>query len=88
MMSLKTNAPATTRHTQLLVAAIDHLIALHLNNPEPCLSLLINRNYKLLLEKNVVHPDRNNWLNQQQIWWQCYKQSCAGKPVGDDLLML
>jgi len=83
MMSLNAQASTTLRNTKLLVAAIDHLLALYLKQPKPCLSLIISRNYKLLLEQNIDHPDRKNWLNQQQIWWQCYLQSSVCKPVGD-----
>lgn len=87
MMILHKNSASTTQNVNLLVAAIDHLLALYLANPEPCLCLLIKRNYTLLLEQNATHPDRKNWLNQQQIWWRCYLQSNAGKPNYDLLVI-
>jgi hypothetical protein len=72
-------------HTQILLAAIEHLQAMYLRNPDRCLSLMINRNYSLLIEQNASHPDRNNWLNQKMIWQRSYQQNQTKNPV--DLML-
>jgi hypothetical protein len=73
-------------HTQLLLAAIEHLQAMYLRTPDRCLSLMINRHYSLLIEQNKSHPERNNWLNQKSIWQRSCNQNQTKSPI--DLMLL
>jgi hypothetical protein len=82
-------SPHTSRqssNTALLLAAIDHLQALYLANPDRCLSVMINRYYHLLLSESLDPSERNKWLNQQQIWSR--SSQVGGTRNQPDLLIL
>jgi hypothetical protein len=80
------NTSHRSSNTDLLLAAIDHLQALYLANPDRCLSVMINRYYRLLLSETQDISERNKWINQQQIWSR--SSQVEGTRNQPDLLIL
>lgn len=73
MMAKQSHADSNS--SSLLLAAIQHLQIMYLDNPNRCLHQLITRNYGLLLNLNSSHQEHSKWQSQQKIWQQYYQQN-------------
>tara|TARA_B110000037_G_scaffold11942_1_gene12823 strand:- start:261 stop:572 length:312 start_codon:yes stop_codon:yes gene_type:complete len=68
-----------TRTYELLVAANNQLESVFLKKPEPCVALLISRNYNLLLQEQDQLTIRLNFMQKAKYWWQEYLKMSTGK---------
>ena len=68
-----------TRTYELLVAANHQLESVFLKRPEPCVALLISRNYNLLLQEQAQLTIRLNFMQKAKYWWQEYLKMSTGR---------
>ena len=68
-----------TSSYELLVAANHQLESVFLKKPEPCVALLISRNYNLLLQEQAQLTIRLNFMQKAKYWWQKYLKMSTGK---------
>ena len=89
------NAPlkSKTAAQRLLIAANQQLESVFLRSPDPCIALLISRNYHLLMQEQTHLTARLNWMQNAKYWWQQYLKLTTGKRASfmshidhDDLL--
>ena len=75
------NAPlkSKTAEQRLLIAANQQLESVFLQNPDPCIALLISRNYHLLMQEQTDLTARLNWMQNAKYWWQQYLKLSTGK---------
>lgn len=68
------NAPLKSKTVaqRLLIAANQQLESVFLRNPDPCIALLISRNYHLLMQEQAHLTARLNWMQDAKYWWQKY----------------
>lgn len=83
------NAPLT-RHTvenRLLLAANEELEAVYSDRDDPCVALLISRNYHLLAQQPEELDLRIGWMQKAKYWWHEYLKKSTGKHVDFGFLM-
>ena len=68
-----------TKSYELLIAANHQLESVFLKKPEPCVALLISRNYNLLLQEQVQLTIRFNFMQKAKYWWQEYLMMSTAK---------
>ena len=68
-----------TSSYELLVAANHQLESVFLKKPEPCVALLISRNYNLLLQEQSQLTIRLNFMQKAKYWWQEYLKMSTGR---------
>ena len=68
-----------TKSYELLIAANHQLESVFLKNPEPCVALLISRNYNLLLQEQAQLTIRFNFMQKAKYWWQEYLKMSTTK---------
>ena len=68
-----------TSSYELLVAANHQLESVFLKKPEPCVALLISRNYNLLLQEQAQLTIRLNFMQKAKYWWQEYLKMSTGR---------
>lgn len=68
-----------TKSYELLIAANHQLESVFLKKPEPCVALLISRNYNLLLQEQVQLTIRFNFMQKAKYWWQEYLKMSTTK---------
>ena len=68
-----------TKSYELLIAANHQLESVFLKRPEPCVALLISRNYNLLLQEQAQLTIRLNFMQKAKYWWQKYLKMSTGK---------
>jgi len=68
-----------TKSYELLIAANHQLESVFLKKPEPCVALLISRNYNLLLQEQVQLTIRFNFMQKAKYWWQEYLKMSTAK---------
>ena len=75
------NAPqkTKTKSYELLVAANHQLESVFQRQPEPCVALLISRNYNLLIQEQAQLTVRVNFMQKAKYWWQEYLKMSTGK---------
>jgi len=78
---------------KLLLAANEQLESVYLHHSDPCVALLISRNYNLLMQEQSDLMTRLNWMQKAKYWWQQYLKLSIGRRVSyvsslhyDDLL--
>jgi hypothetical protein len=85
------NAPLSLNknqaETSLLLAANETLELLYLTRPEPCIALLISRNYHLLTQQSSAPELRFTWVKDAKYWWQTYLRQSTGKYVDFSFLI-
>jgi hypothetical protein len=77
------NAPLNHNGVEkrLLMAAIEELEAVYIEAGDPCVALLISRNYHLLAQRLDNIDVRLVWMQQARYWWQQYLKHTTGKYV-------
>lgn len=75
------NAPLKSKTVAqgLLIAANQQLESVFLRNPDPCVALLISRNYHLLMQEQTHLTARLNWMKSAKYWWQKYLKLSTGR---------
>jgi hypothetical protein len=75
------NAPLKSKTVAqgLLIAANQQLETVFSRSPEPCVALLISRNYHLLMQEQTNLTARLNWMQNAKYWWQKYLKLSTGK---------
>ena len=68
-----------TKSYELLIAANHQLESVFLKKPEPCVALLISRNYNLLLQEQAQLTIRFNFMQKAKYWWQEYLMMSTAK---------
>ena len=68
-----------TKSYELLIAANHQLESVFLKKPEPCVALLISRNYSLLLQEQAQLTIRFNFMQKAKYWWQEYLKMSTAK---------
>tara|TARA_B110000093_G_scaffold117628_1_gene125956 strand:+ start:2215 stop:2535 length:321 start_codon:yes stop_codon:yes gene_type:complete len=68
-----------TKSYELLIAANHQLESVFLKKPEPCVALLISRNYNLLLQEQAQLTIRFNFMQKAKYWWQEYLKMSTAK---------
>ncbi len=73
------NAPLKSKTVaqRLLIAANQQLESVFLRTPDPCIALLISRNYHLLMQEQDHLTARLNWMQDAKYWWQKYLKLSA-----------
>ena len=59
----------------VLLSAIKQLESLHKQKQDPCLALLISRNYRLLHNQLQTLDEREKCLDKAKVWQGQYKPS-------------
>jgi hypothetical protein len=77
------NAPLTrnTIEKRLLLAANEELETVYNQTDDPCVALLISRNYNLLTQQPEDIDLRIAWMQKAKYWWQQYLKQTTGKYV-------
>jgi hypothetical protein len=75
------NAPLKSKTVaqRLLIAANQQLESVFLRKPDPCIALLISRNYHLLMQEQTHLTARLNWMQDAKYWWQKYLKLSTGR---------
>tara|TARA_R110002111_G_scaffold109121_7_gene167934 strand:+ start:354 stop:656 length:303 start_codon:yes stop_codon:yes gene_type:complete len=77
------NAPirtqAETVEQRLLLAANQQLESVFQRDSDPCVALLISRNYHLLIQQYPSLSARLSWVQKAKYWWQQYLNLSTGK---------
>jgi hypothetical protein len=79
-MSLSSSKMKWSR--DVLVSATKQLEALYKQQQDPCLALLISRNYRLLHNQVQTLDERNKCLDKAQQWRGQYKPTRTSNIVG------
>jgi hypothetical protein len=79
-MSLSSSKMKWSR--DVLVSATKQLEALYKQKQDPCLALLISRNYRLLHNQVQTLDERKQCLDKAQQWRGQYKPTRTSKIVG------
>jgi hypothetical protein len=66
----------------VLLSAIKQLEAMHKQNQDPCLALIISRNYRLLHNQLQTLDERKKCLDKAKVWQSQYKPSKANTVIG------
>lgn len=66
----------------VLVCAIKQLELLYKQKQDPCLALMISRNYRLLHKQLQTVTEQKNCLDKAQIWQGQYRPGRRDKLVG------
>lgn len=75
------------KEAELLISANAELEKLYFKKSDPCLALLVSRNYRLLLDCNVTSDRKLAWVQKAKYWWQLYLKACTGKFRYSELLL-
>ncbi len=65
-----------------LLTANSQLKNLYQQDRNPCLALMISRNYHLLLDQSFSEKEHQDWRDKAKIWQKLYSKSRTGKNVG------
>jgi len=65
-----------------LLTANFQLKILYQQDRNPCLALMISRNYHLLLEQSHNPKERQDWRDKAKIWQKLYSKSRTNKSPG------
>lgn len=68
-----------TSSYELILAANHQLESVFLKKPEPCVALLISRNYNLLLQEQAQLTMQLNFMQKAKYWWQEYLKMSTGR---------
>jgi len=81
------NAPlkSETSEQRLLLAANQQLESVYQREADPCVALLLSRNYHLLIQQQSSLVARLNWMQKAKYWWQQYLNLSTGKRYSFEL---
>ena len=65
-----------------LLTANSQLKSLYQQEGNPCLALMISRNYHLLLDQIHDSKEHQRWTDQAKIWQMLYSKTRTNKNVG------
>jgi hypothetical protein len=72
---------------RLLLAANEELEMVYAQKRDPCIALLISRNYRLLTQQPDAPELRIAWMQDAKYWWQEYLKKSTGKYVDFSFLI-
>lgn len=75
------NAPtvSVSKEATLLLAANETLENVYFDRADPCVALLVSRNYRLLVDCPAPQTFKLAWIQQSKYWWQQYLKGTTGK---------
>ncbi|OUR64865.1 hypothetical protein A9Q79_06120 [Methylophaga sp. 42_25_T18] len=69
----------TTWSREALMTANFQLQTLYQQDGNPCLALMISRNYHLLLDQSHSLKEQKDWSDKAKIWQKLYSKSRINK---------
>jgi len=79
---MNVQAHNSTWSRDALLTANSQLKSLYQQDGNPCLALMISRNYHLLIEQTSSLKQRKDWIEKAKIWQKLYSKSRANKNMG------
>lgn len=79
---MNVQAQKTTWSRDTLLIANSQLKSLYQQDGNPCLALMISRNYHLLLEQSFDEKEHQDWCDKAKTWQKLYRKSLTIKNLG------
>ena len=79
---MNVSAQKTSWNREVLLSANQQLELLYQQKQDPCLALMISRNYQLHHKQIQAVDERKKWLDKAQMWQQQYSSVGTKKMLG------
>lgn len=76
------NAPNAQWNRDALLSANSQLNRVYQHDADPCIALMILRNYHLLLAQSSPSDEHQEWREKAKIWLQRYTGARANNNMG------